>query len=102
MLLDRNANIEASTNVSRHVIMACTALCIIIIVIIIIIIGFLIVNIILSIIILYSYSIQYKNIFYYVVVVKFCVMMMYIDSYSDNNLVYLWCHTISHNTLYNI
>ena len=57
---------------------------------------------ILSIISMYSYSINYQDIFYYVVIVKLCVVMTYIDSYYINNLVYLWCHTISHNTLYYI
>ena len=130
MLLDRNANIEAvDNNVSRNVIIACTALCIIPIIMMMIIIIFVIMiiliiaiiivsikilsllsdfsycqyyNIILRIMSLYSYSINHQDIFYYVVVVKLCVMMMYIDNYSDNNLVYLWCHIISHVTLYYI
>ena len=33
---------------------------------------------------------------------RICVIMMYINSDYINNSVYLWCHTISHNTLYYI
>ena len=100
MLLDRNANIEAVNKVGQNVSIACTALrsipmiimiivimiilniaitftVIVVIIVIIIIICFSYrqyYNIILSIISLYSYSINYQDIFYYAVVVQLFVI----------------------------
>ena len=70
-----NANTEAVDKVSRNVNMACTALSIIPIIIIVI--SYCQYhNFILSIISLYSYSIDYQDVFCYDVVVKLCVMVM--------------------------
>ena len=70
-----NANTEAVDKVSQNVNMACTALSIIPIIIIVI--SYCQYhNFILSIISLYSYSIDYQDIFCYDVVVKLCVMVM--------------------------